>query len=141
MPEDIPDKPSAYYRDKGWRSMHDFLRGFPEKKPHEQRKKGKNDAQIIKECIKVEKTDLYVKILVEHTSWLRPHEPYSEWMEGETLPGKVSQSEIQDAVKRVIENHRHFRVCQECGDRKPTGWMHNDRICQGCAEANYGIVY
>ena len=100
-----------------------------------------NDAQIIKEFIKVEKTDVYVKILVKHISWSGPHEPHSEWMEEDTLPGKVSQSEIQDAVKRVLENGRHFGVCQECGERNPTGWMHNDRICQGCAQANYGIVY
>ena len=100
-----------------------------------------NDAEIIKEFIKVEKTDLCVKILVKHISWPKVYEPHSEWMEEDTLPGKVSQSEIQDAVKRVLENGRHFGVCQECGERNPTGWMHNDRICQGCAQANYGIVY
>jgi len=100
-----------------------------------------NDAQIIKEFIKVEKTDRCVKIFVKHISWPKVYEPHSEWIEGDTLPGKASQSEIQDAVKRVLENDRHFRVCQECGERNPTGWMDNDRICQGCAQANHGILY
>jgi hypothetical protein len=48
---------------------------------------------------------------------------------------------LDSKIQEILDNEQYFKVCQECGKRKPRGWMHNDGICQSCAENNHGVVY
>lgn len=47
-----------------------------------------------------------------------------------------------DSSQRVLETKRYFRVCKDCGERNPVGWMCTDMgVCHECAERNHGIVF
>ncbi len=100
-----------------------------------------NDRELLKEFVRVEKTQNAVQILVHEIRWEGPHTPISTWAIGRSLPDTASEAEIENAAARILENPRYFRTCSECGQRKPFGWMQNDRICQECAVANHGVVH
>ena len=99
------------------------------------------DIELREEFIRIEKTQGGIQILVREIRWEGPHTPISTWAIARTLPATASESEIENIVACVVGDRGYFRACLECGEKKPIGWMHNERICQGCAEANHGIVH
>ena len=99
------------------------------------------DRELRKEFIRIEKTQNEVQILVHEIRWEGPYTPIHTWAVGRSLPASASESEIENATVGILRDPRYFRSCLECGDRKPVGWMHHERICQGCAEANHGVVH
>jgi hypothetical protein len=99
------------------------------------------DRELRKEFIRIEKTQNEVQILVHEIRWDGPHTPIHTWAVGKSLPATASDTEIENAAVSILRDDRYFRACLECGECKPIGWMHNERICQGCAVANHGIVH
>ncbi len=100
-----------------------------------------NDRELRKEFVRVERTEKKVQILVHKIRWDGPHTPIHTWAVAESLPNTASEAAIKNAAARILENPRYFRTCTECGQRKPLGWMQNDRICQECAVVNHGVVH
>ena len=100
-----------------------------------------NDTELLKEFIRIEKTQNEVQIRVHEIRWQGPHTPIHTWAVGKSLPATAAKSEIENAAARILENPRYFRTCAECGQRKPLGWMQKDRICQECAVVNHGAVH
>jgi hypothetical protein len=100
-----------------------------------------NDRELRKEFIRVERSEEKVEILVHTIRWEGPHTPISTWAVDKSLPATASKSEIEKAIAGILENDGPFQVCNECSERKPLGWMHDESICHGCAIANHGIVY
>jgi hypothetical protein len=60
---------------------------------------------------------------------------------GLELSATATEAEVNAASANVLDDVRYFRVCQECEQRNSVGWMDDDRICQGCAASNHGVVY
>ncbi len=100
-----------------------------------------NDTELLKEFIRIEKAQNEFQILVHEIRWQGPHTPIHTWAVAESLPNTASESEIENATVGILRDDRYFRSCLECGERKPLGWMQDERICQGCAVANHGIVH
>lgn len=100
-----------------------------------------NDRELLDEFVRIEWTDDRVRIFVREIHWDGPHTPVSTWVDAGDLPATATETEASAAAARVLEDARYFRVCRECEQRKPVGWMHNGRICQGCAEVNHGVVH
>ena len=100
-----------------------------------------NDHELLEEFVRVDRTDKKLQILVRKIRWEGPHTPISTWVIGKSLPATASEAEIEEATARILEDSGYFQVCNECGERKPFGWMHDGRICQGCAQTSHGIVY
>jgi hypothetical protein len=100
-----------------------------------------NDRELRKEFIRIEKTQNEVQILVHEIRWEGPHTPIHTWAVGKSLPATASEAEIEEATARILEDPRYFLTCNECGERKPHGWMHDGRICQECAVTNHGVVH
>ena len=100
-----------------------------------------NDRELRKEFIRVERSEEKVQILVHEIRWQGPHTPIHTWAVGKSLPDTASEADVEKATAHILEDDGYFRVCNECGERKPLGWMHDGRICQGCAQTSYGIVY
>ena len=100
-----------------------------------------NDRELRKEFIRVERSEEKVEIFVREIRWEGPHTPVSTWVIGSSLPATASEADVEKATARILEDDSYFQVCNECGERKPLGWMHDGRICQGCAVANHGIVH
>ncbi len=97
--------------------------------------------ELRKEFIRIETTQNEVQILVHEIRWHGPHTPIHTWAVGKSLPATASEAEVEKATAAILQDHRYFRTCLECGERKPLGWMNDERICQGCAVANHGIVH
>jgi hypothetical protein len=98
------------------------------------------DRELRKEFIRIEKTQNEVQILVHEIRWDGPHTPIHTWAVGKSLPATASEADVEKATARILEDDGYFQVCNECGERKPHGWMHDGRICQGCSVANHGVV-
>ena len=100
-----------------------------------------NDRELRKEFIRIEKTQNEIQILVREIRWDGPHTPISTWAIARDLPATATEAEADSAATSVLDDHRYFRTCLECGDRKPLGWMLDESICQECAQTKHGIVY
>lgn len=57
------------------------------------------------------------------------------------LPSGATADEVAQAIRDLLEDPKLFRVCAECHERQADGWMHDNRICQGYAERNHGVVH
>ena len=99
------------------------------------------DHELLDEFVRVEQAEKEVRILVREIHWDGPHTPVSTWVTAHTLAATASESEIESETVRVVEDNDYFLVCHECEERNPRGWMHDGRTCQGCAEANHGVVH
>ena len=100
-----------------------------------------DDQQLIAEFIRTTQGPDGVHIQVKVIDWPSPSEPVSSWVTAKTLRGIPSPEKVQEAVQRVLETKKYFRVCGECQQRKPSGWMHDNKVCQSCAEHNHGVCY
>ena len=100
-----------------------------------------NDRELLDEFVRVERDADQVRIMVREIHWDGPHTPVSTWVLGQELPVTATETEVNSATLSILDDARYFRPCRECEQRKPVGWMHDDRICQGCAEANHGVVH
>ena len=100
-----------------------------------------NDTELLKEFVRVEMTENGIQILVREIRWQGPHTPISSWVISRSLPATASEAEIENATVRILRDERYFRACLECGERKPLGWMQNDRSCQECAVVKHGVVH
>ncbi len=100
-----------------------------------------NDTELLKEFIRIEKTQNEVQIFVRKIRWQGPHTPIHTWAVGKRLPATASEAEIEEATAGILEDDGYFQVCLECGERKPLGWMLNESLCQECTQANHGVVY
>ena len=98
------------------------------------------DTELIKEFIRVEKGESEVGLLVRTIDW-EGHTPFSIWEDAISLPATASDEDIQSASVRILDDPAYFRICTGCNERNPNGWMHDDKICQGCAQENHGIIY
>ncbi len=93
-----------------------------------------NDRELRKEFIRIEKTQNEIQILVHEIRWQGPHTPIHTWAVGKSLPATASEVEIEEATARILEEDGCFQVCNECGERKPLGWMLNGSLCQECSQ-------
>lgn len=100
-----------------------------------------NDKELMDEFTDVRSGANGIALRVLRITWPHPHEPKSQWYTVTTLPIGTSLSDLDNARRDLLANPEHFRVCTECNERNPVGWMNDDSICQGCAERNHGVVY
>ena len=100
-----------------------------------------NDTELLKEFLRIEKTQKEIQILVHEIRWEGPHTPIHTWAVGKSLPATASESQIENATVGILRDDRYFQTCLECGKRKPLGWMLDQSICQECAQTKHGVVY
>jgi hypothetical protein len=100
-----------------------------------------NDLELRKQFLRIERGGGGVRLLVCEIHWDGPGNPVSAWVVGQHLPGTATDAEVNTAASRILEDDQYFRVCVECNERNPLGWMDDGQICQGCAVANHGFVY
>jgi hypothetical protein len=65
---------------------------------------------------------------------------------GSVIWTRLPEEGAMRAVKALITVARNvrlskFRVCTICDQRNPPEWMHDDEVCQGCADAEFGVVH
>ncbi len=67
--------------------------------------------------------------------------PSLEWETFRTWPAPPSPEELVAAQRDALEDTRYFQICRHCGERSNRGHMHDKKICQGCAQTHFGVVY
>lgn len=99
------------------------------------------DSEFVEEFFRIERETQETRILVRMISWDGPYTPVSKWVPGLTLSDDASATDVDEAISTLLQDPKFFCLCEECSERKPVGWMHDERICQGCASRNHGVVY
>lgn len=99
------------------------------------------DDELIEDFTRIEDRGGVAVLQVLVITWLNPGHPQTSWHSLLTLDDPTDSSAILAARRKVLEDRRYFAVCQECSERNPTGWMHDRKICQGCAQRNHRVVY
>ena len=100
-----------------------------------------NDAAIVQEFTRI-RSELQTSVLqVLEISWNGPHTRVGQWTAVKAWSPDPPDTEREVWRWRILQDHRYFRVCRECSERNPVGWMHDRDTCDRCAEANHGIIH
>lgn len=80
-------------------------------------------------------------------SWNTPDSPTVQPIRvGSVVWRRIQNASAVSAVHALIEAAREsrlgtFSVCSHCQRRQPPELMHDDDVCQSCAQRDLGIVY
>lgn len=99
------------------------------------------DEEILEEFVRTNRSGEGTAIEVASISWPSPHEPRIIWAPAQTLPPNALSSLVEEARMAALHDTRFFHRCDLCKELNPLGWMHDERICQGCAAEHHGVVY
>ena len=88
-----------------------------------------------------------VSIAVFSIRWDGPGEPTVRpkqlaTLNWKRLPSATTMMTLHGLISAAIEIRRSkYRKCEKCEEIKPPEWMHDEDICQSCAERHLGVVY
>jgi len=99
------------------------------------------DDEVMREYLRVTTHSGTPIVEVCRIEWDGPHTPLMEWHPAESLPDQYSDEEMAEAMARLAGDTQYFRRCVECNELNPCGHMHDERVCQGCAVRDHGVVY
>ncbi len=71
----------------------------------------------------------------------RPHTPRLVWKTHQTWSALPDAAQLAEAKAAALSDARFFLTCQRCGEVNIEGHMHDQEICQGCAERHLGVCY
>jgi type I restriction enzyme M protein len=102
---------------------------------------GSLDAELIDASMRTRETGEGTVLEVAVLEWHGPHEPGLCWEEYQSWVGTPSDGEVKIAQLRALADPEFFKKCGRCRKRCNVGNMHDDTICQGCAERYLGVVH
>ena len=79
--------------------------------------------------------------LVAIVKWEGPHTPSLDWTTFRRWKREPTEERLQKAQAAALARPRFFRTCSICHELNNAGHMHDDHICQGCAERHLGVVH
>jgi len=88
-----------------------------------------------------------VSIAVFSIRWDGPGEPTVRpkqlaTLNWKRLPSATTMMTLHGLISAAIEIRRSkYRKCEKCEETIPPEWMHDEDICQSCAERHLGVVY
>jgi hypothetical protein len=110
-----------------------------------------------KEYIRIGASSEGLQLEVCSINWEGSHTPVSNWVVvkrfDKVIPDQercysidssvvaLSAYELEKEISKVLKNSKYFQICGRCRTLNPVGHMHDDFMCQGCAERFGGIVY
>lgn len=99
--------------------------------------RGGTDAELMRHFMRMSSDR---ELEVGQVSW-RGQTPSLEWEKYKTWHEPPKRSEVRFVMKEALGDSRFFRVCSHCGERSNRGHMHDEKVCQGCAQTHFGVVY
>ncbi len=102
---------------------------------------GSPDVELIDAFMRTRETGEGTVLEVAVVEWHGPHEPGLRWEEYHSWVGTPTDGEVKAAQERALADPELFKQCGRCGERCNVGDMHDDTICQGCAERYLGVVH
>ena len=94
-----------------------------------------------KEYIRVKRGNKKLVLQVLKIGWENPWTPVGQWVTAKTLETSVDIAELDKEVSDLIRNSKYFGFCSMCQEFNNSGHMHDESVCQGCAERHLGICY
>jgi len=82
-----------------------------------------------------------IEIQVAMVEWISSHESELIWHTVEQLHCDTTDESLAAKQQALLDDLCYFKMCNECNERFPVGRMHNNKICQGCAEQKHSVVY
>lgn len=73
--------------------------------------------------------------------WTSSHTPTLRWHVFQTWGRSPEPDELEEAKQRALNDARFFRTCTTCRVLHNVGHMHDDHLCQACAEQHHGVIY
>lgn len=79
-----------------------------------------------------------------------PHEYDTIWEVQRELPSDTSPDELEKAIAELLEDQRHFAVCEMCGEIKPIGFLDQSvefddilygYLCHECMSEYFDVVF
>lgn len=103
---------------------------------------GGNPGEVI---VQIDDGDVTIS---EYTvSWETPYTPVIKAekvgsLNWEQVPATVLNEKLSELITKTIEIRRaKYRKCEKCRETKQPEWMHNQTVCQSCAEEHLGVVH
>ena len=100
-----------------------------------------DDIVLLDEFTRIREDVGEIVIDIAIVGWLSQGSPEITWVAARKLPLGSSDPEVSAERERLLSNRRFFRVCQECGARRPDGYMFSKTICMAFAPKKYGVVF
>jgi hypothetical protein len=91
--------------------------------------------------MRIRKTEKGTVLEVAVVEWHGPHEQGLCWEEYQSWVGTPNDGEVKTAQLRALADPEFFKRCGRCGERCNVGQMHDDNVCQMCAERYLGVVH
>ena len=58
------------------------------------------------------------------------------------IPTAHAMSAVQSLIDAArVSRRSKFPMCSQCERRSPPEWMHDDEVCQSCAQRDLGVAY
>lgn len=73
--------------------------------------------------------------------WPHPSTPATNWITIRRWKLKPDQARLSRSRTAVFADPRFFRTCSMCHELNNAGHMHDQDICQRCAQGKLGAVY
>jgi hypothetical protein len=80
------------------------------------------------------------RLQIKTISW-DGHVPTDAWINYDSVSEDASPADVDAAMNKALADTRYFSRCQKCQTLNPDGWMHDSKICQGCAEPYLSVAY
>lgn len=100
-----------------------------------------NDAKLIADFTRTAEVDGEIHLQVAVVDWPDPGSPALVWKTFRHWKKPPTPERLAAAQQNALMSRQCFRVCQHCGQRNNIGHMHDDAICQTCAESHLAAVY
>jgi hypothetical protein len=100
-----------------------------------------NDDELIAQFMRTRSEGNATILEVALVKWLGSHEPSLRWQQFHAWAGIPTAAEVEAAQRLALNDPSLFRQCERCGERNNRGHMHDEHICQSCAERFLGVVY
>lgn len=81
------------------------------------------------------------KFQVGLVRWPHPSTPTTNWITIRRWKTKPDQGRLSRSRTAAFADPRYFRACSMCHELNNAGHMHDDDICQGCAQNKLGVIY
>ena len=100
-------------------------------------KMSNNLKQLIPDSLKdtmiFESTDK-IRIKVCILTWTGPHHVETKWHTVKTFSKNISQDEIEQSFKEILNSQRFVKLCTSCKQYYVNGHMIDGKLCHSCAE-------
>ena len=105
------------------------------------KRKDEQEAQLLADFTRIVVGETTTVLEVATIRWESPCTPNLDWhvyMSWKSAPIPEHTAQI---IADLLADQRYFRTCDRCNKLNCAGHMHDQNICQGCAERHLGGVY